>query len=140
MQIHLRFLDGIITLDKPNFRTSDIIVAVKAHTSDREKMYLGAFDQQIVVRCEREEETGHIQDGDVFNIFIKPIFDFPYVKGFDFSQFYLKNNDAIGNHLNKIVWINDLSTKRFGVSQHKYEITKWDADTNFCTISYLNMF
>ena len=131
MQIHLRFLDGIVTIEKPSFTHRDLFLAIKDHTRgsnslpyedlDMEKDYLGVFPNQVIIRCECENEhhyqSHEIKDGDLFNIAIKPIFVISYVHGFDVCQFYLKNGDSVRNHLNEIIWVN--------ISGGSCSILKW---------------
>lgn len=128
MQIHLRFLDGIVTVEQPNFSATDIFRAVKAHTSDPEKGYLGVPSDQVVISCDckNECEAHNIQDGDLFNIAIKPIFGIPYVNGYDVSQFYAKNGDAISNHLNEVIWVN--------ISGGAYEVSKWEKSSKYAHV------
>ena len=134
MPFHLRFLDGgIVTLEKNNLDYIDIVRAVGEYTAEPQKGYLGVFKEQIVM-C-RGEEKDDIYE--ILNILIKPIFEIPYVNGFDVSQYYRKNDTEISHYPDKVIWVNDVSRHH---QDRRYEFIRWNSIKNISTstVSFLH--
>lgn len=131
MQIHLRFLDGITTIDLPiEFNLYNIVFKLTDANRDQITIFCECDDNCEFSHLEHDTwHPHHFKEGDVFNVIVKPIFDIPYVNGLDFSKYYLKNNTSIIEYPNKVIWINDLG--RF-----LYETTKWDGEKKSCTSDF----
>lgn len=130
-KIFLRFLSGELLSLKEGICVAALYNTVKQHTC--------AMNEQIIITCEcehicqlhsevgtykRNEASEHkFKDGEIFNVFIKPLVSIPYVNNYNVSQYYKKNDTNITHYPNQVIWVN-----RQGKSL--FEITKWSSDKN----------